>query len=267
MPQDDEDAAKVIEREREAYRQHFDAIIAGNTGLPPSTWLFCLLSGLTMMVCYSSSGSTTFDELRVRPADRPQDPRTSHIGFIRWLDRLQQPGNRHYAEVRELMQKADPMAEAFGCERVVWSRKDELFAETHLQWLSKRVTESARDSKRKLHAGLGTKRKQALITPDVAVVNNIRAALDGFGKVRLRADDAYRDFAHCDVVATGLSATPVRVLPVLGTERENQWRPVPRDTWAVKQFRQYEISQGYKLSSYYQFRMDLLAVPRGYEAN
>ena len=258
----DDDKTAAARSNSRAYRQHFTHVMQGKTSLRPSMWVFLLCSGLTMLVYRPLNTGAAFTELRVRDAKLPGSRRTSQINLIRWLDRLRLPRSKGQPEVARLLQRADPNAEQFGCDRLVWARKGEPAGPKNMQGLSTKITNRAQQLKSIVKTA-GPKRKKT--HDENSIVAKARTALDKFGGDRLRADDAFYGVAYCAIAPPDQSATPVRVLPVIGTERENQWRPGGSSTSAVQRFRQFEVSQGYKLSSYYQLRLDLHAVPRGFE--
>lgn len=262
-----EDAAARVKRRCRAYRRHFSAAIQGQTSLQSSVWVFLLCTALSMLVFRPESTGAVFTELRVRDAKQTGGKSTSQVNLIRWLDRLHRPGSRHRPAIARLMQMADPNAEVMGCDRLVWSRSGEEDGPKKLPDLSAKILHAAQLSG--CSTKPGSKRTKERRDPDATAVTKIRTALDAFGQDRLRADDLYRGVAMCSIAPPDQCATPVRVLPVIGTERVNQWRPAAanRAHSAVQRHRDFEITQGYKLSSYYQFRLDLQALPRGYEVD
>lgn len=267
----DSEVQETTDKELEArqnsinYRKQFNAVIKGESSLPPTKWVFLLCTGLTMLVCRPDAAGSGFTELRVGDSDTNPKERTAQVNLLRWLHRLRPQRRRNVSSVSSLLQRADPNAEFYGCDRMVWSRIGEAEYPADIRHLNQKIAEAGQESKLRKTVRPGSKRKDTDIAAEAAAVTKCRGALDGFGKDRLRSDDAYKGIAFCAIAAPCQTATPVRVLPVLGTERVDQWRPVSDKTVAGRRFREFERSQGYKLSSYYQFRVDLTAQPRGYE--
>lgn len=247
------------------YDAKMGALFKGTRRLPPRFWVFLLCTGLTMMVLNGCDTGQVYMPLTVCEAGEDTATATAQVCLARWLHRVHKPGNRDLPAVAEVMQQVDPSAEHFGCERLVWARHGEAGGPNDQAKLDKKVTDAAAAFRRKT-ATKGTKGKRCASqqkTQDESI-NSARQAVTEFGRGRYRADDAFHGIAYCEIMSPKIAATPVRVLPVLGTERDDQWR-APPGTGAARRLAAFSASQGFKISSFHQLRLDLNAMPRGSE--
>lgn len=229
--------------------------------VPDTMWVYLLCTAFTILVCDPQGDSRPYRNFSFRDDDtvggEARQTIKSQLCLVRWCHRFTpQVMLKQHRDGVPAQQHVDPISTVFGCDRIVWARKGEMVNAEGRDQLDRAIKDA-------LHKERGKKAGQQQKRPREQGVTRARAALDKFGRGRYRADDAFAGRAFVDVQSTSVAGTPICVLPVFQTMRHNQWCPtIPagKPGAAIKAF---TLSQGYKLSGYYQLRVNHLNRAKG----
>lgn len=250
---------------KEDYASTIQALMAGSWMLPQSKWVFLLCTAMTVLICDPDNSTLPYSEFFVKEeytvGGSAKCSTTSQVCLVRWChritpDALRTPRQRSARTDPDHL--IDPMATLFGCERLVWARCQEVSAKGS----DKLAGTIVREIKRIYSKGSSAAGSAGAKRPRQVDVGTGRAALDRFASGRYRADDAFAGKAYCDVLSTRVTATPVAVLPAFQTARHDRQALTMAPGRASSDYRGFTKCQGYRLSGYSQFRLNLFAQAR-----